>query len=64
MGLGAPVLKAIGGGSDANVFNARGILALPVSTGMSSVHTNQECIAVADMVRCAELVMHTLWWEG
>jgi tripeptide aminopeptidase len=64
MDLGAPVLKAIGGGSDANVFNARGILALPVSTGMSSVHTHQECIAVADMVRCAELVLHAIQWEG
>ena len=64
LGESAPVLKAIGGGSDANVFNARGIAAVPVSTGMSGVHTNQECIAVADMVRCAELVLHALQWEG
>jgi tripeptide aminopeptidase len=64
MGEEAPVLRAVGGGSDANVFNARGIPALPVSTGMSSVHTHQECIAVADMVRCAELVLHALQWEG
>ena len=64
MGEGAPILKAIGGGSDANVFNARGIVAVPVSTGMSAVHTHQECIAVADMARCAELVLHALQWEG
>jgi tripeptide aminopeptidase len=64
MDLGAPVLKAIGGGSDANVFNARGIAAVPISTGMSGVHTNQECIAVADMARCAELVLHALQWKG
>jgi tripeptide aminopeptidase len=64
MGQGALILKASGGGSDANVFNARGIPALPVSTGMSGVHTNQECIAVADMVRCAELVLHALQWKG
>jgi tripeptide aminopeptidase len=64
MGQGAPVLKAIGGGSDANVFNARGIAAVPVSTGMGSVHTHQECIALADMVRCVELVLHALQWKG
>ena len=64
IGEGAPVLKAIGGGSDANVFNARGIAAVPVSTGMSGVHTHQECIAVSDMVRCAELVLHALQREG
>jgi tripeptide aminopeptidase len=64
IGEGEPVLKSIGGGSDANVFNARGIAAVPVSTGMSSVHTHQECIAVADMARCAQLVLHALQWEG
>jgi tripeptide aminopeptidase len=64
MGENAPVLKSIGGGSDANVFNARGIAAVPVSTGMSSVHTRQEFIALADMVRCAELVLRALQWKG
>jgi tripeptide aminopeptidase len=63
MGQGEPILKASGGGSDANVFNARGIPAVPISTGMNGVHTNQECIAVADMVRCAELVLHALQRE-
>jgi tripeptide aminopeptidase len=64
MGQGTPILKASGGGSDANVFNARGIPAVPISTGMSGVHTNQECIAVADMVRCAELVLRALQRKG
>jgi tripeptide aminopeptidase len=62
MGEGPPILKAGGGGSDANILNARGISAVPISTGMQGVHTNQECIAVGDMVRCAELVLHTLRW--
>jgi tripeptide aminopeptidase len=60
MGEGPPILEAGGGGSDANILNARGIVAVPISTGMRGVHTHQECIAVADMVRCAELVLHTL----
>jgi len=60
MGEGAPVFKAGGGGSDANIFNARGIAALPISTGMEGVHTVNECVAVDDMVRCAEFVLRAL----
>ena len=60
MGEDALVLKAGGGGSDANILNARGIAAVPISTGMEGVHTTDEQIAVEDMVRCAELVLHAL----
>lgn len=60
MGEDALVLQAGGGGSDANILNARGIAAVPVSTGMQGVHTVNECIAVADMVRCVEFVLHML----
>jgi len=51
-----PELVASGGGSDANIFNAHGIRMVNVSTGMEKVHTTEEHIAVADMVKCAELV--------
>ncbi len=64
MGEGLAILKAGGGGSDANILNARGIAAVPISTGMQGVHTNQECIAVGDMVRCAEFVLHALQWSA
>lgn len=60
MGEPAPEFRLSGGGSDANVFNARGIIAIPVSTGMQAVHTNQEWIAASDMARCAELVLRIL----
>jgi tripeptide aminopeptidase len=60
MGEGAPIFKAGGGGSDANIFNARGIAAVPISTGMEGVHTVNECVAVDDMVRCAEFVLRAL----
>jgi tripeptide aminopeptidase len=60
MGEPAPEFRLSGGGSDANVYNARGITAVPISTGMQAVHTNQEWIAVSDMVRCAELVIRIL----
>ena len=52
-----PVLVSSGGGSDANVFNAGGLAAIALSTGMKDVHTPQETIAVDDMVRSAELVL-------
>jgi tripeptide aminopeptidase len=60
MGEGQPTFRLTGGGSDANILNARGITAMPISTGMQSVHTNDECIAVSDMARCAELVLRLL----
>jgi len=53
----SPILIASGGGSDANVFNAGGLAAIALSTGMRDVHTPQETIAVDDMVRSAELVL-------
>jgi tripeptide aminopeptidase len=52
-----PDLIPSGGGSDANVFNAGGLAALVLSTGMQDVHTSRETIAVDDMVRSAELVL-------
>jgi len=60
MGEEPPMLQASGGGSDANILNQGGIAAIPISTGMQAVHTTSEFIAVVDMVRCAELVWHTI----
>jgi len=57
MGEPAPDFRLSGGGSDANILNARGITAVPISTGMQAVHTNQEWIAISDMARCAELLV-------
>lgn len=50
----APAFVPTGGGADANIFNAAGIRVANISTGMDRVHTTQEQIAVADMVRAAE----------
>lgn len=56
MGEPEPVWRLVGGGSDANVFNAHGLTAVPISTGMSSVHTNNEFIAIDDMAKSAEFL--------
>jgi tripeptide aminopeptidase len=39
----------VGGGADANVFNARGIPCVNLANGMMRVHTPEEYIAVADL---------------
>jgi tripeptide aminopeptidase len=39
----------VGGGSDANVFNARGVPCVNIANGMANVHTADEHIAVADL---------------
>lgn len=55
-----PILMPSGGGSDANIFNAQGIATINISTGMEKVHTTEECIAVANMVKCAEFLLAIL----
>jgi tripeptide aminopeptidase len=49
-----PVLRPTGGGSDANVFNARGIPAVVLSCGYVDAHTVNERVALSDMVAAAE----------
>jgi tripeptide aminopeptidase len=44
-----------GGGSDANVFNARGIPSLVMGCGVEKLHTTEERIAVAALGKLAEL---------
>lgn len=39
----------VGGGADANVFNARGLACVNLANGMAHVHTADEEIAVADL---------------
>ncbi|HEX2045058.1 MAG TPA: M20/M25/M40 family metallo-hydrolase [Gaiellaceae bacterium] len=45
----APCEVEVGGGADANVFNAAGIPCVNMANGMSKVHTAEEEIAVADL---------------
>jgi tripeptide aminopeptidase len=45
----------VGGGSDANVFNARGVPCVNIANGMENVHTPDERIAVADLDAIVEV---------
>ncbi|MGC8966262.1 MAG: M20/M25/M40 family metallo-hydrolase [Caldimicrobium sp.] len=49
-------LKKKEGGSDANVFNERGIKCVILGTGMQKVHTTEEFIRVKDLLTSARLV--------
>ncbi|UJF20045.1 M20/M25/M40 family metallo-hydrolase [Vibrio sp. SS-MA-C1-2] len=48
--------KSTGGGSDANIFNGRGIKTVNLSTGMAKVHTTEEFITIEDMVSITEFL--------
>lgn len=48
------VYKTGGGGSDANVFNARGIPAVICATGGAEVHTLQEQVSISAMAQGAQ----------
>jgi tripeptide aminopeptidase len=46
-----------GGGSDANIFNAKGIESVLLGTGMQEPHTVRECIRFDDVLSCAKLLV-------
>lgn len=48
------------GGSDANVFNERGIRTFILGTGMQKVHTTEEFIRVSDLIASARLTLEIL----
>jgi len=53
-------LKISGGGSDANIFNDKGITSIIMGTGMRKVHTCEEFIPLQDMAKSANLLLNIL----
>lgn len=51
----APVLKASGGGTDANIFRRHGIAAVVVGMAVTGMHTVRESVSVPDLVDAARL---------
>lgn len=54
------VKKSTGGGSDANIYNAKGYKALTLGVGMTKVHTKEEYIEIDDLVATTKLVIEIL----
>ncbi|GAB6156927.1 M20/M25/M40 family metallo-hydrolase [Desulfotomaculum varum] len=52
-----PLLGQTGGGSDANIFNGRGIVCANLGIGMSKVHTTEEFISEENLVTNARLMV-------
>jgi tripeptide aminopeptidase len=48
-----PALRTTLGGSDANVYNAKGVPTIVVATGMDKIHTHEELISRRDLVNTA-----------
>jgi tripeptide aminopeptidase len=59
MGL-EPRLEKTGGGSDANIFNSRGIAVAVLGIGMKKVHTTEEYIALTDLVNNAAYLVEVI----
>lgn len=53
----SPKVDATGGGSDANIFNEHGITAVPIGVGYDKPHTNEEYIAINDLVLSAKMAV-------
>lgn len=52
-----PDLRSTGGGSDANVFNTKGIAACNLGTGYENAHSLSERIRVSDLEKTGEVVL-------
>ena len=52
-----PVIKSTGGGSDVNIYNAKGKISVDLSSGMEKVHSSNEYVKVAELEKLAELIL-------
>jgi len=59
MGL-EPSLVKTGGGSDANIFNSKGIATAVIGIGMKKVHTTEEYITIADLLENARYLFEII----
>jgi tripeptide aminopeptidase len=48
---------ASGGGSDVNIFNSKGMMAINLSSGMENIHTAREFVKVDQLNKLAALIV-------
>ncbi|MEI7578080.1 MAG: M20/M25/M40 family metallo-hydrolase [Armatimonadota bacterium] len=53
-------LRTTLGGSDANIYNAKGVPTIVMATGMEKIHTHDEFISREDLIKTAELALEVL----
>lgn len=49
-----------GGGSDANIFNQRGLVTLNLGVGMEKVHSTEERVKIANLELLLLLILNIL----
>jgi tripeptide aminopeptidase len=54
------VIKKTGGGSDANIFNERGVPTIIVGVGADSVHTTKENLCLKDFIRGTDNILEII----
>ncbi len=59
-----PIFTITGGGSDANIFNSKGIRAINISNGMQKVHSPEEFILIDDLIKGAEVIVEVIRLMG
>ena len=55
-----PTLRTTLGGSDANIYNAKGLPCIVLATGMDKIHTHDECISRESLIDTARLTYEIL----
>lgn len=50
-------VQSTGGGSDVNIFNSKGRVAVNMSSGMENIHTNKEFVKVEQLYKLALLII-------
>lgn len=55
-----PTLRTTLGGSDANIYNAKGLPCIVMATGMDKIHTHDECISRESLLATARLTYQVL----
>jgi tripeptide aminopeptidase len=52
-----PAISSTGGGSDVNIYNAKGKISVDISSGMEKVHSCNEYVKVAELEKLAGLIL-------
>ncbi len=52
-----PRIRSTGGGSDVNIYNAKGKISVDLSSGMEKVHSSSEYVKVAELEKLAGLIL-------
>lgn len=55
-----PIYQISGGGSDANIFNNRGLPVVNIGVGMEKVHSTEERVKIINIIKLIELTIRIL----